>query len=157
MCKKAMTSSVKKCLNRLHLGKLTYLILTVISLFTMKTADAVVTADGVSKKYKKLIFSAAMNCRAEGGGVPMAPAADVTDGLLSVCSAYGMSKLRAFLTLPFLVAAKHQHKKGVNLTDCKEIYFRLNRPFVLHTDGEYCGEVTEVTFSCVPNILRIML
>ena len=157
VCKKAMTSPIKKYLNRLHLGKLTYLVLTVISLFTMETANALIAVDGVSKRYKKLIFLAAMNFSAEGGGVPMAPAADAADGVLSLCFVSGLNKLRAFCALPFLVAAKHENINGVNLVDCKEVHLKLDTPFVLHTDGEYCGEVADVTFSCMPELLRIIL
>ena len=38
VCKKALHSKLKKVLNKIHLGKLTYLLLTVSSLFSMKTA-----------------------------------------------------------------------------------------------------------------------
>jgi len=40
VCKKALHSRLKQVLNRFHLGKLTYLALTVQSLFTMETANA---------------------------------------------------------------------------------------------------------------------
>ena len=74
VCKKALKSKVKDALNKLHLGKLTYLFLTVQSLFTMQTPDAGAVFDGKGQKnHKKMIFAAAMNFRAEGGGVPMAP------------------------------------------------------------------------------------
>lgn len=74
VCKKALKSKVKDALNKLHLGKLTYLFLTVQSLFTMQTTDAGAVFDGKGQKnHKKMIFAAAMNFRAEGGGVPMAP------------------------------------------------------------------------------------
>ena len=47
VCKKALHSRLKQVLNRFHLGKLTYLALTVQSLFTMETANAkVVTEHG---------------------------------------------------------------------------------------------------------------
>ena len=52
-----------------------------------------------------MIFTAAMNFKAEGGGVPMAPAASACDGKLSFCEAAGIPKWRTFLCLPFLVAA----------------------------------------------------
>lgn len=74
VCKKALKSKVKDALNKLHLGKLTYLFLTVQSLFTMQTTDAAAVFDGKGQQNrKKMIFAAAMNFRAEGGGVPMAP------------------------------------------------------------------------------------
>lgn len=40
VCKKALKSTIKDILNKIRLGKLTYLVLTVQSLFTMQTADA---------------------------------------------------------------------------------------------------------------------
>lgn len=47
VCKKALDSRLKRVLNRLHLGKLTYLALTVQSLFTMETANGkVITEHG---------------------------------------------------------------------------------------------------------------
>lgn len=53
-------------MNKLHLGKLTYLFLTVQSLFTMQTTDAGAVFDGKGQKnHKKMIFAAAMNFRAE--------------------------------------------------------------------------------------------
>ena len=103
-----------------------------------------------------LIFTAAMNFKAEGGGVPMAPAASACDGKLSFCEAAGIPKWRTFLCLPFLVAAKHTSIHGFSVTDAKDCTIRLSRPMVVHADGEYCGEVTEVHFHCLPGKLRVL-
>ena len=71
---------MKKILNRFHLGKLTYLMLTVQTLFSMRTFQANVTTDGETESYENMIFATAMNLRAEGGGVPMAPESVPDDG-----------------------------------------------------------------------------
>lgn len=158
VCKKALTSKLKKFLNKIHLGKLTYLILTVQSLFTMQTTDAAAHFDGKGQRnLKKMIFVAAMNFRAEGGGVPMAPHADATDGKLSVSSVSGIPKWLTFFCLPFLVAAKHLWIKGFSVDDCSECKIKLKSPMVLHADGEYCGDVTELTFTCLPKKLRVLM
>ncbi len=157
VCKKALKSKVKDTLNKIHLGKLTYLVLTVQSLFTMQTTDAGAHFDKKGQKnFKKLIFSAAMNFCAEGGGVPMAPKASAVDGKLSVCTAWGIPKWRTFFCLPLLVAAKHLVLRGFEVTDCKEYHLKLNTPMVLHADGEYCGDVTEVCFKCIPGRLHVI-
>ena len=44
VCKKALQSGLKKFLNKIHLGKLTYLLLTVQTLFTMDTAQVTYTS-----------------------------------------------------------------------------------------------------------------
>lgn len=158
VCKKALKSKVKDALNKIRLGKLTYIILTIQSLFRMRTTNAETVFDHKTerKKLKKLIFSAAMNFRAEGGGVPMAPSADAQDGKLSVCFAWGIPKWRTFLCLPLLMAAKHETLRGFGVTDCKEYMIKLETPMVLHADGEYCGDVTEAHFKCLPQKLRVM-
>lgn len=157
VCKKALKSKLKDFLNKLHLGKLTYLFLTVQSLFSMETTDAAVHFDGKGQRnLRKVIYLAAMNFRAEGGGVPMAPSADATDGKISVCSAAGIPKWRTFFCLPFLVAAKHLWIRGFEVNDCRACSVKLKRPMVLHADGEYCGDVTEVTFTCLPGKLRVL-
>lgn len=158
VCKKSMTSKAKKILNRIGLGKLTYLLITIQSLITMQTADTKVVIEGERRTlYKKHIFSAAMNFRAEGGGVPMAPEADAQDGKLSVCTVHGIPKLATFLVLPFLVAAKHERFHSVKIEDCKSCDMYMNKPMVLHTDGEYCGDVTEVHFECLPGMLKVLI
>ena len=87
----------------------------------------------------------------------MAPDADAQDGLLSVCTIHGIPKLLTFFVLPFLVAAKHERFRGVNIENCTACDLYMNKPLVLHTDGEYCGDVTEANFKCLPGKLRILL
>lgn len=101
VCKKALTSKLKKFLNKIHLGSLTYILLTVQTLFSMETEDVIVTFDGDMSERKKVIFAAAMNFSAEGGGVPMAPNADAKDGLLSVCMAHGIPKWKTFFAFRY--------------------------------------------------------
>lgn len=158
VCKKALKSKVKDFLNKIHLGKLTYVVLTIQSLFTMKTADVSVHFDGKGQRnYKRNIALAVMNFKAEGGGVPFAPKADATDGKLSACSIYGIPKWRAFFCLPFLVLGKHLWIRGFEVNDCAECSVHISEPMVLHADGEYCGDVTDATFTCLPGRLRVLI
>lgn len=157
VCKKALKSKVKDFLNKIHLGKLTYVILTIQSLFTMQTADAAVHFDGKGQRnYRKNIALAVMNFKAEGGGVLFAPKADATDGKLSACSIYRISRFRAFFSLPFLVAGKHLWIPGFEINDCAECSIHIDKPMVLHADGEYCGDVTDATFTCLPKKLCVL-
>lgn len=156
VCKKALHSRLKQVLNRFHLGKLTYLALTVQSLFTMETANAKVVTEHGGYILPKMIFAAAMNLPAEGGGVPMAPHASVQDGLLSLCSASGIAKWQTFFLLPFLVAAKQEHINGFNIRNEKGFRLILDKPMVLHADGEYCADVTRVEFRCLEKKLWLL-
>lgn len=156
VCKKALSSKLKNVLNKLGLGSLTYVLLTIITLFSMKTADFEISYDNNKSTLKKTIFAAAMNLRAEGGGVPMAPDATPYDGKLSISSASGIPKWITFLCLPFLVAGKHTHIKGFNLVSCREASIHSSQKMTLHADGEYVADVTDLTFGVYPQKLRLM-
>lgn len=156
VCRKALSSKLKNVLNKLGLGSLTYVLLTIITLFSMKTADFEISYDNNKSTLKKTIFAAAMNLRAEGGGVPMAPDANPYDGKLSISSASGIPKWVTFLCLPFLVAGKHTHIKGFNLVSCREASIHSSQKMTLHADGEYVADVTDLTFGVYPQKLRLM-
>ena len=157
VCKKTNTSKIKKVLNAIHLGKLSYLILTIQSLFTMVSEELeIIVNDGEhTKKFEKLIFLASMNFFAEGGGVPMAPGASGFDGELSVCGFSNVSKWRAFTLLPILVLAKHENLKAVDMINCSKMEIVAKGPMDVHTDGEYRGEHKHVLLECVPKKVRI--
>ena len=158
VCKKMLTSKVKVIMNKLGLGKVSYLIVTVQSLLSMETADMAVKVDGSNiLNFKRTIFAAAMNAKAEGGGVPMAPKASVQDGLLSTCFVYKFSKLGALIRLPFLALGMHEHFNGFKVFDCKNIDIKIKKPMALHTDGEYLGDVTEVKYTCLPGKMRFIV
>ena len=156
VCKKALDSRLKRVLNRFHLGKLTYLALTVQSLFTMETANVKVITEHGGYILPKMIFAAAMNLPAEGGGVPMAPDASPQDGLLSLSSASGIARWRTFFLLPLLVAAKQDGIKGFGIRNEKAFRVVSDKPMVLHADGEYCSNVTRVEFRCLERRLWLL-
>ena len=159
VCKKAGNSSrLKKFLNKLRLGQLTYIILTVKTLFSMTTETVSLRFDGGDEEHQEnLIFLAGMNVKTEGGGVCMAPGADTQDGRLSLCMASGIPRWKTFLDLPFLVKGKHARLKGFALRDFKTLEVSCENPVVLHCDGEYNGDVRHIKFECVPGTLRMML
>lgn len=158
VCKKAFTSKVKSVMNKLKLSKLSYLVLTIQSLFSMETADmTAVVDDKETIDFEGGIFAAAMNAKAEGGGVPMAPKASVQDGLLSTCFVFRYTKFGALLRVPFLALGKHERFSGFKVLDCEKIAIKIQKPMALHTDGEYLGDVTEVTYSCLPGKIHFIL
>ncbi len=157
VCKRIINSKLKKFLNKIHMGKLTYLLVTIQSLFTMATTDVTIRFDGEEKrKIRKLIFNAVMNFRAEGGGVPMAPKASPRDGLLSICCIHTIPKWITFFYLPFLVLGKHGFIKGIDIENHKECDIILKKPMPLHADGEYLGEADRVRFICKENKLKLV-
>ncbi len=155
--KKSMTSHLKKILNALHLGKLTYVLLAIQSLLTMDTFDLKMTLGSKpEKKYKNVIFSAAMNLRAEGGGVQMAPKSKPSDGLISFCLAADIPKTIILFYFLLLVLAKHEKLKCFHLFNDNSCHIHTEVPIVLHADGEYLADVTDVWYECLPQKLELL-
>lgn len=159
--KKVNGSFLKKALNKLHIGKISYSLMTIYTLFSMKTYEMKVEYETNDEKlqtdnYKKTIFSSFMNLRAEGGGVPMSPEARGDNGVLTMCCAAEIPKAKTFLCLPILLAAKHEKVKGFSLSMVKKANVELSCPVTLHADGEYLGEVKHAEFSCLAGKLRML-
>lgn len=160
VCKKALTSKLKDVLNKIGLGKLTYVLLTIATLFEMERVPMSIrmtTKKGpLVKDFDSAIFLAAMNVPIEGGGVPMAPHASCHDGYLTSCCAYGFNKLNGLLALMKVTGGKHEHAKGFLVEDFYTLEVSCKKPMVVHTDGEYCGEHKKVTFQIMPHALRML-
>ena len=156
VCKKTNTSKLKKILNKIRLGKLTYILFTIETLFSMTTFMADVKIKDEKFKFNKVIFMANMNVRAEGGGVPMAPNANPADGNLHMCMANGIPKWRTFFCLPLLVMARHEGIKGFDIIDNEECEIMTDKPVVLHADGEYLADTNEVKYMCLKEKLCIL-
>ncbi|MBR4515585.1 MAG: diacylglycerol kinase family lipid kinase [Lachnospiraceae bacterium] len=157
VCKKTIGSKQKRFLNRFGMGKLVYLLITIETLLSMRTVRGTISFDGEkSKEFDRLIFAAAMNLKAEGGGVPMAPTALPDDGRLSMCLAHDISRIMCFVKLPVLVCGRHDMLKGFVLRDFGSCVIHLERPVTLHADGEYLGEATDIYFEIQKNRLKLL-
>ncbi len=154
--KLADRSRWKKVLNRLHMGNLIYILVTIKALFTMKTSPMTMDADGQESSCSKMIFTAFMNCKAEGGGIQMAPKADPTDGKLSLCLVKDVPKWKTFFYLPLLAMARHEKLKCFHFQNAAAVRIQLKHPMALHTDGEYLGDYKQAAFTCLPGQLRMI-
>lgn len=156
VCLQALTAPIKKVLNKLGLGSLTYGLITVRTMFVMPSVRAkITTAEGWSRKMDNTIFVAAMNLPYEGGGVPMAPRAKADDGRLTAICAYDIPKIKRLPFLVLLLMKKHERLKGVELVDFSEMHIAAEQPLCVHADGEHCGFQKEITYRCLPQLLQM--
>lgn len=157
ICHKALVSRLKKFLNRIGKGRLVYYITGIFLIFRCPHTKAEIIIDGKRKlSYKKLIFASAMNTKYEGGGMPMGPAADPSDGKLTMCIVHDVSRIKHLLYMPSVINANHVNKRGVEQITCRTCEIRTARPLCVHTDGEPAGIRDHVIFSCMSEKLRIM-
>ncbi len=149
-------SPLKALLNKVKLGKLTYLIITVQALCSMVTTRMYIKRGDSHGIFSKVLFLAGMNMIGEGGGIPMAPDASPRDGKLSVCMVHGIPKWATFFVLPVLAIGKHKRLHGVLMFDEKSFTVQADKPMVLHTDGEHVCNTMEVEYACVPQVLPVI-
>ncbi len=155
--KRNSASRIKPFCNKLRLGKLSYLIITIQSLFSLKTYNAEMEVDELPKRaYNRVIFSCAMNLRAEGGGIAMAPKATAEDGLLSFCVAAEIPWLILPFYLVLLVLGKHENLKQFHVHNCMRSHIHTMTPVTLHCDGEYIAETTDIWYESLPQKLSLL-
>jgi YegS/Rv2252/BmrU family lipid kinase len=159
ICEENLDSPIKKKLNKIHLGALSYLFIGIKMLRACKQIDMDVVIDGKEKRhYDKVFFLAAMNQKYEGGGLAVVPTANCADGKLSVGVIYGMSKFSAFCMIPFMtMGGKHVLFKGVDTFECEKVEIVAKEPCCIHTDGEIMGHFDKVEFSCPKDKVTMLL
>lgn len=79
---------------------------------------------------------AAANSKAYGGGMWLAPAAALDDGLLDVVIVGHVPKLRFLRLLPTVFKGEHVRQPNVEVLRAKEIEISAERPFTLYADGD---------------------
>jgi diacylglycerol kinase family enzyme len=98
-----------------------------------------------------------MNTRYEGGGMPMAPAANPYDGKVTVLIAHDISRLKHLYLMTKIAKGKHICYKGVEQITAKTVEIKAEAPMTIHTDGEIVGNNDHVTFSVFPEKLKMMI
>lgn len=152
VCEEILHSKLKKVMNRIGLGKLTYLGIALKLLFATKAVSARLTLDGgESVDMGRLLFIACMNHRFEGGGFMFCPKADDMDGILDLCAAGDLSKLLILFALPTAFKGKHYRFKGITPYRAKELTVETASPMWVHTDGEVSRQSDKITVSCSPH------
>lgn len=157
VCKMANESKLKKRLNKYGLGKLAYIMIAVKTLLSMDTCQASVMLDGRSMfGYNQLVFSASMNTKAEGGGIPMTPKAKQNDGKLSLCTVHDIPAWRTFFVLPFLMLGRHERFRCFSIKEYESMEVKLSKPMTLHADGEFLANTDTLCYECIPGVLRLL-
>ena len=140
---------------RLVRGNLVYAYAAFRAMATWKNAGFTVTVDG--ERHQLSGFSVAVaNSRAFGGGMFLAPQAELDDGVLDIVAICGRSKLRYLRGLPGVFKGKHLDNPMVNVLRGAEIDVASDRPFVIYADGDPIG-ATPATIEVRKQCLRVVV
>lgn len=158
VCQKSVHSILKKRLNKIGLGKLTYLGIALNQIINAPKVDAEITfADGKKINAKNLLFFAAMVHKYEGGGFKFCPKADAYDGELDFICAANKTVPGILLALPTAFFGFHSIFKGIDIYRFKTAEIKTSIPLWLHTDGEVGYKAQYLNFSQVEQKLKFIL
>lgn len=149
VCENALHSRLKIVMNKIGLGKLTYLGIALKQLFAAKAVSGRLTLeDGAPIEMGNMLFTACMLHRFEGGGFMFAPDADPRDGILNICAVGDLPKLLILFALPSAFKGKHYRFKGITPFQAGQLTLESSSPLWIHTDGEVSRKSSKITVSC---------
>ena len=162
ICYEADHSRWKKLLNKFHMGKLIYILTAIRLILTAKRAELTLRIEPAPDSepeilhFSDCLFAVCMNHRLEGGGFKFAPAASPTDGMLDICVASGISRLRFFLLFPRAYSGGHVGARGVHILRGKRITIESDIPLHIHTDGEVPDRTRQAEITVLPGAVRFL-
>jgi YegS/Rv2252/BmrU family lipid kinase len=121
-------------------GNLVYLYAGLRTLATWRPARFTVTVDGRRHEFSGYTVAAANN-KAYGGGMFVAPHAELNDGQLDVVLIEQIGKLRYLANLPTVFKGTHVEKEGVTVLRGAEVEIEADRPFAVYADGDHLADL----------------
>ena len=148
VCEESMRSKFKNVLNKIKLGKLTYVGIALKQLIQSEMIDGKIILDEKEEiPIKRMYFSVAMVHHYEGGGFKFCPDALDNDGLLDFCIAADASKLKVLRILPTAYEGKHVRFKEIKMLRGKKATIEADKPMWVQTDGEVKTQAKKITVS----------
>lgn len=157
ICHESVVSRLKCVLNKLKLGKLTYVCIALHRLFVTKPCEVNVTLNhGEPLFFPDTRFVAVMNNQYEGGGVKFCPKAKNNDDLLDIIVVSRVSKRKVLCVLPLALFGLHTWVRGVHIYTCSHVDIQAEKALPVHTDGENIFLQRRMEAQCIPERLRVI-
>lgn len=159
VCEEALSSRFKNTLNKLGLGKLTYLVIALRQLIAAKSVSCDIYLDDAAEPVHldRFLFTAFMIHKYEGGGFKFCPTADAADGLLDLCVVGNIAKPVILAALPTAFFGKHYMFSSIKHYTAAKVTFQSSVALWVHTDGEVYMKSDSITVSCLPQKIKLMM
>lgn len=106
-------------------------------------------------RFHPTILAAVANAPAYGGGMKIAPHANLDDGRLDLCVVRGMSPFKLFCLFPTVYFGRHLRFREVEYEQTECLRIETEFPLDVYADGEYVCK-TPVEFRVVRNALNVL-
>jgi YegS/Rv2252/BmrU family lipid kinase len=138
-----------------QLGSLVYAYGALRALAAWKHAAFEVVVDGQARAFSGWTVACA-NSKAYGGGMYMAPDADLHDAKLDVVMCEATSKARFLRVLPMVFKGSHVNEPSYHVLRGAEVRVSADRPFTVYADGDPIGELP-CTVRAIPDAVKMLL
>ncbi len=124
------------------------------TLLEYQPPEVTITHDG--GQYQDVIMLAvAANAPSYGGGMRIAPRAEMADGQLDVCVLSRMSRLRLLWNFPKVFRGTHLALKEITYLRSARVRVEGSRPLEIFADGEFVG-YTPAEVEVLPGKLKVI-
>jgi YegS/Rv2252/BmrU family lipid kinase len=138
-----------------RLGPLVYAYGALRALVTWRAATFDVVVDRERRTFAGWTVAAA-NASAYGGGMFLAPDAELDDGRLDVVLVAPRSRRHFVRCLPMVFKGTHVTLPSVTVLRGAEVRIAADRPFTIYADGDPIGELP-ATIRALPAAVRVLL
>ena len=110
----------------------------------------------VARTAKAIMVTSFANASSYGGGMKIAPHAQLDDGLLDVCVINHMNKLKLFCLFPTVYLGRHLSIPQVEYFQAERVKLETEAPQDVYADGEYVCR-TPIEVSVARGALRVIV
>ena len=109
----------------------------------------------VAPDAQAVVVATFANAPAYGGGMKIAPRAQLDDGALDICVIRDMNKLKLFCLFPTIYFGHHLRIRQVEYFQTERLRLETEGPLAVYADGEYVCQ-TPIEVSVVREALRVI-
>ena len=143
----ATDSGLKDILNKIKLGKLTYLLCAIRSLLSHQAFDLSLEVDGRRETIRNLFFFSIANNTYFGGGIMIWPEAQASQKQLDLVYIEDAPLSQRILALLDLVFKRHRQSHRIKHVTGERVAIDLEETFILQLDGEM-SSTNSLTITC---------
>lgn len=114
-----------------------------------------VSMNGTQSASQPTLLAAVANASAYGGGMKIAPHAQLSDGKLDLCVVRGMNVFKLFCLFPTVYFGRHLRFKEVEYSQTDSVRIETEYPIDVYADGELVCK-TPVTFGVARGVLKVL-
>jgi len=135
-------------------GTLIYFYALLRSLVEYRVPQVTIRGD-IGELSGPMMLVAAANAPSYGGGMRLAPRAQMADGMLDLCMVSNMSRLKLLRCFPEVYFGTHLRHREITCLRTARFRLEADRPLEVFADGEYLG-LTPADVEVLPGALAFV-